>query len=510
MAFKFTEYGDDGSTTQEDGLIGIPTGQRYTLARIHPEGVYPDPLGVMPNMSDHSWCGIEYYPTLRELKEDSFYDGLTAEDIDSLPKLRQAPQVQERVFGRQSVPVDAADEGSDEFIQTRMIEIWDRANHEVLYLPYGKSKIAGKRPWPVDLRQNGELIFPWSILYFNENPDQFWPIPEISISRPQFEQYSVLFRSILQDAVGKFRRYLYRSDVVSKGQVDKLIKGGPTEVIGIDPNKWVGQQPLVDLKQAVSEVPDPRVPGDVVAVANMVKQTVHEIIGAGDFASGGMRNTRSATEAAALSDFMKSRMSNRTENVDAFYQQLVTNHVLFLQETAIAKRKVKLVDAAGMAIWREFNKDDIQGDFRFEIVSGSSMPQNTEVRRQENVSFFQQVMPIVMQSGGDPRPLIEWIAPFYKIPQHMVDQIYKNHRQALLQAAMLIKKAYLGQPADPTQFMEAVSQAVMSGLSQSEIAAVDVAAQQQVANNPQPQGNGGSPPAQPGGMPGTNPADQTM
>jgi hypothetical protein len=260
----------------------------------------------------------------------------------------------------------------------------------------------------------------------------------------------------------------------------------------------------------MKEVADPHVAGDQVAVANMVKQTMHEIIGAGDFASGGMRTTRSATEAAALSDFMRSRMTNRTENVDAFYQRLMTNHVLFLQETAIAGRKVKIVDEAGMAVWREFTKKDIKGEFRFEVIAGSSMPKNTEMRRQENIAFFQQALPIILQSGGDPRPMIEWIAPFYQIPQHMIDQIYKGHRQALLQAALLIKKAYLGQQAPPDQFMEAVSTAIMSGLSQSEIQAVDQQAMAQVQAQPPQAPSGGSAPAQPGGLPGTNPADQTL
>lgn len=490
-AYKFTET---------EGEVDVPKNQIYSLHRIHPEMFLTDPTGVMPNQSDHKWSALEFFPTIKELKENPlFKDKVDDKLLESLSKLKTSPVMRERVT---DYFAKAEDDPDDEFAQVSVHEIWDRVNKECIYIPHGTSTIIGKRDWPVELRYNAELRFPWSILYFNENPDEFWPIPEIEMVRPQLIQYSVLFRSILSDAMAKWRKFLARGDMLQKGHVDKLRKGSGTEVITIEGQKWAGK-PDFPLDAIISPIKDPYVYQDQTMVLNLVKQTVHEILGAGDFASAGFRSTRSATEAAALSDFLKSRMTNRTENVDAFYKSLVTTHVLYLQETAVENRRVRMVDQDGQMLWEEFNKDKIQGKFDFKIVAGSSMPQNTELARQENLQFFQQVVGLVVQQGGDIRPLIEWIAPFYKMPQHLVDQMWKGHRQALINVATMIRMAYLGQPTDPSQFMEAVSAAVMSGLTQAEIMAVEknaMAAANQQAQQQQ----------QPGGLPGTNPSNQTV
>lgn len=484
-AFKFTS---------SEGEVPVPEKQRYTLHRIHPETFLTDPAGVMPNQADHKWSALEFFPTIKELRKNKLFE-VDESVLASLPKIKTSPIMSERVTDYFS---KADDDPDPEFAQVSIYEIWDRINREVIYMPKGSNKIIGQRDWPVELRLNGELLFPWSILYFNENPDEFWPIPEIEMVRPQLQQYSLLFRSILEDAMAKWRKFLARGEMLQKGHIDKLRKGSGTEVITIESQKWQGK-PDFPLSAVIEPIKDPYVYQDQTVVLNLVKQTVHEIMGAGDFAAGGFRSTRSATEAAALSDFLKSRMTNRTENVDAFFKRQVTVHVLYLQETAVENRRVRMIDRDGLTVWREYNKDGIKGKFDFRITAGSSMPQNTELARQENLQFFQQVVGLVAQQGGDIRPLIEWIAPFYRMPQSIVDQMFKGHRQALMDVATMIQKAFNGQPTDPKAFMDAVSSAVMTGLSPSEIMLVQ-------KNSMAPGGQN----QQPGGLPGTNTTDQTV
>jgi len=455
-----------------------------------------DPNGTMPNLSDHKWISMQFFPTIAELKEDDTFS-IDEKTLKGLQRIRSSPAMRERTT-EYFTPVNqkAGDDPDDDFAQVAIEEVWDRINRKKLYIPCGTDKIIGTEDWPVELRYNGELLYPLSLLYFNENPDEFWPIPEISMIRPQLEQYNDFFKWVLLDAMTKWRRFIARGDIFDRGQLDKLTGGGPTEVVTFNGKLIAGEQNF-DIARAFLPVPDIAMKGDQVAVLNLVKQTVHEILGAGDFASAGFRSTRSATEAAALSDFLRSRMTNKTENVDAFFHRATVVHVLHLQETLTTGRAVQVDNDDGIAVWRDVTNADLKGNFKFQIVAGSSTPQNTESRRQENIAFFQQVIGIVLQSGGDPRPIIEWIAPYYKMPQAILDRTWKNQRQLWMQVATAIKQAYMGGQVDPAGFMDLVSAAVMASLSPSEIASIDKAVSQQA-------------PGQPGGMPGTNPSKQTM
>jgi hypothetical protein len=488
QSFKFS----DGS----EGSANVPESQRYNWFRVHPETILFDPNGMMPNLSDHKWISVQFFPTVKELRDDDTFS-ISAKTLKGLPRLRSSPAMRNSATGYFS-RVDAVDDPDDEFAQVACEEVWDRVNRKKYYIPCGTDEIIGTEDWPVELRYNGTLLFPFSVLYWNENPDEFWPIPDISTIRPQLQQYNHFFKWVLADATSKWRRFVTRGDIFDRGQLDKLTAGGDTEVVTYN-GKIIASETNFDIARNFLPVADPVVKGDQVSVLNMVKQTVHEILGAGDFASAGFRSTRSATEAAALSDFLRSRMTNKTENVDAFFHQMTVIHALMLQETLTKPRTVQVESDDGIAVWRDITKDDIQGRFKFQIVAGSSMPQNTETKRQEAIAFFQQVIPIVVQSGGDPRPIIEWMAPLQHMPQSVLDRTWKNQRNLWMQVALEIKKAYMGGQSDPAAFTDLVSAAVMASLSPSEIAQVDKAAQQQ-----------GTPAGQPVSPAGTNTTNQRM
>lgn len=472
--------------------------QRYSLTRVHPESILVDPVGVLPTMMDHKWAALEFYPTVKELLDDPMFD-VDREMVEKLPSVSQAPSLGRDEFRKTNDP--RSNEEDDEFRQIRVYEIWDRVNREVLYCPFRSDVVIGKRPWPVELRYHGELLFPWAILYFNENPDEFYPIPEMSMAAPQIRQYQTLFRHMLMDSVTKFRKFVVQAQFLQKGHMARLLSGPPNSVIAIDSNKLGATPEQVRPENIVWPIPDVSIKQDVIAALNYVKRDLHEIIGAGDFASGGLRNTRSATEAAALSDFLRVRMSNRTENIDAFFKQLVTIHVLYLQETATEDRMSMVTDLQGVPQWKTFNRENIQGDFLFSVVAGSSMPANTETVRQENLAFYQQTLPVVQASGGNVAALIEWIAPFYKMPQYLVDKLFNGHKQALQQLALMFLGAHAGVKYQGGELMNAIAGAVQTGLTQAELAQVA----QGLAEAQQSQQQ-----AQPGGLPGTNTSDQSV
>lgn len=504
----------------QDTDSGAPKNQAYSLLRIHPKAFVNDPKAVMPDQYDAGWAAIETYPTVKSLKEDEDLN-VNKTVLSSLRLLTGPPQASAYPQSRNtwnSTPNGANDfvapqDDDDEFQVARIMEIYDRQNKSILYQPTGSSTIIGERDWPVEPWYNNQLLFPWTVLYFNENPDEFWPIPEMSMIADEIEQLAVADRYILSDMVSKWRKVLVRSDAFKgQGTVAQLLNAGGTEVIRVTDN-LLGEK--VRLDDMAYVLPDSStVKQDVLATAAYKKQQIHETVGAGDFASGGMRNTRSATEAAALSDFLRVRTTTRTENIDAFFKKLVRMYILFLQQTATETRWAKVSDGTGIAAWHEYDKDAIKGDFDFTVIAGSSMPKNTDSARERNLALFQQIAPLVQQSGGNLQPFIEWIAPYFDMPQHKIDQVFANHKGALEQLATVFAAIHAGAHVEGSQIMELIASAVNTGLNQQDLQKVQQAGLAQAQSQKvqgQLQGQGGAPPpAQPQGLPGTNTSVQTQ
>lgn len=492
----------------QDVIEGTPSNQQYSCMRVHPLAVIPDPKGVMPDMSDSLWASIETYPTIKQLKEDPDFK-VNKEILDAIQKLSGPPQgmsMRENRAAANGWSNQGAPDEDDEFAVGRVQEVYDKANKSVLYIPTGTDYVIGEKDWTVEPYFNKNLLYPWTVMYFNVNPDEFWPIPEMSMIADEIEQLSVLDRKILTNAVTKFDAFVVRGEALEKGAVANLKESSGPKVLMVRESN-IGDPKTFNVNNIVGRIPEISVQQDVMAVAQFKKNQIHETVGAGDFSSAGMRSTRSATEAAALSDFLRQRMTTRTENIDVFFKKVVRMFVLFLQQTATEKRFAKITDTQGIQAWKEFDKDDIKGDFDFEIIAGSSMPKNTDSTRERNLAFFQQIAPQVLQSGGNIQPLIEWLAPHFDIPQHLLDMTFANHKQALQQLALAFAAAHDGVKIDGAKLMELIAATVNTGLNAQELQQIQgmaMQAAQQQANQPQGQGGGAPPPAQPGGMPGTN------
>ncbi len=150
----------------------------------------------------------------------------------------------------------------------------------------------------------------------------------------------------------------------------------------------------------------------------------------------------------------------------------------------------------GQTQYQEVSGKDLEGKFAFEIITGSSQPRNTEVAKQEAMQFYQLSLEPVRASGGNIEPLIQWMAPFLHMPQHMIDQIFAGHKPALMQLALAMQAMHSGTKIPPDALLELIARVVNTGLSAADMKMLQGVAAQQ-ASAPQ-------------GMPGTNTSDQTL
>ena len=460
-------------------------GQDFELRRIDPHDILFDPNSTRLDLSDSKYLFIAWYPTIAELRADPDITDLP-DNIESFPESSEHTRMMVPPEGpaeRQAATlVNTQGQGTGEkdpaFKQICVWEIYDKINHEVLYLTDAQHKLIGEGDWPVNLKFGCRDLFPVTILYQHPVPGRFYPRPEAELIAPQLREINITERIISEDSRTKWRKYVTLSGIFSDDQKSKitdttvanalLFADGTkvAELLGatsIDANSF-------DMNRLIAPLADVSPPRDLFARYQMLEAEIFHIVGYGPNQRGGLPSTRSAREAMMINSEKERKLDKRRDRITDYYRYLSMKHVRFLQKYMSVERYAKIFPKAGqLSQWVEYGRDDISGDFEFEVVAGSSAPKNTEVRKASELQLFQTVLPLVLQMGADPRPPFDRLAEF--MDWDNVDDLFSGMNQKAEQAAVGMAAFSKGQ-VPPEQLLNVFAQLVMAVLGPARLQAL--------------------------------------
>jgi hypothetical protein len=107
-----------------------------------------------------------------------------------------------------------------------------------------------------------------------------------------------------------------------------------------------------------------------------------------------MSNARSADK-LALVEQMISEMARRT--------------VQLAQEFLTTEQIARVVGPDGVPTWVPFDREQIEGEFDFQVEAGSTQPQNESFRRQSAMQMMDAMAPFVEMGVVDPMKLAEHV-----------------------------------------------------------------------------------------------------
>lgn len=490
----------------EDGeKTGEVEWQGFGLRRIEPTDILFDPQSKKLDLSDCRYLFVAWYPTIDELRNDP--------RMTDLPKkLEEFPESSEATRGHSPGASMALERQAASLIQGQpqgetdpsykticVWECYDKVNHKILYITDNKGYIIGEGEWPTNLRFGPADLYPITLLYAHPVPGRFYPRPEAELIAPQLREINITEKMISEDSTTKFRKWITLAGIFTDDQKAKvtdtdlanaMIYVDATqlaEVLGVqklDPNQ-------VDMRNLVVPIEDVAPKKDLYIRYEMLEKQIQHIIGYGPSARGGLPSTRSAREAMMINAKQDQRLDKRKDRIISFYRLLAMKHIRFLQHHMATERYAKVMSKAGqLTDWMKYSREEVLGDFEFEVVAGTTTPKNTEVKKASVQQMAQLIMPILMQRGQDVRPVVELLAEYWGWDE--VDRCFsdvKQHAEALARGAAAFMKGQI----PPQELMNLIGRLLMAELTPQEFAMIE---KQMNAGKPQmgaPGGGEGAP-----------------
>ena len=334
------------------------------------------------HLEDAEWIAFRWIKRLEDVKKNPRYNNTAKLKSNFVVKTDFGDAGAE---SNESVP-DMAKKGNEDFMRVEGWDIWNKRNRRLITLVKGHDRLLQDTDWPIEF--DG---FPVEILYFNENPDEIFPVADTDIYLAAQDELNRI-RSLQLTHIRNVssRKYIGRENAFMDNELDKITMGGDGAIAMTSSNPV---DSLVPLKDA-------NVSQDLYIAINQLKQSIPEILG---LPLGSSRKFDTATEPALLAQSASTRVAERTGILEDFYKRISRKVAQILQQTLdgrtvslseeefsdaqqFASDKLEKIVGEGNTVllpWLKVDKEDIKGEYEFTVEVGSTRPFNQEVRKRD-------------------------------------------------------------------------------------------------------------------------------
>lgn len=351
---------------------------------------------------DNTWIAQEVWVPLEELQANKSFEntadleGSTDTDGNSIER---------------ALPADERNRADSDVKRVKLYEVWDKKSMTVFTITPGCYKyIRSPRKWPYEMQG-----FPFSFLRLNEDPLCPYGIPDCFMFEPQV----IELMKIRAQAIDHIKRY-NRQLLLAQGHMnpdtkEQFMQGVTGAVLEVRTDG----KPLSDI---VAPIPYPQLQTDMYAIEERIKEDMINVSGQSATERGATQKTttRTVRELVQIQKGGDNRRSDKIDTIEDFVEDIAGNLVALLQQLATEPffvaitgetpeelmEQLKGRPSAGKAgaITNErgftFTKEDIQGEFDFECVAGSTKPLDQEQKIQTLVSAYELASQSGMMPGG--------------------------------------------------------------------------------------------------------------
>jgi hypothetical protein len=141
--------------------------------------------------------------------------------------------------------------------------------------------------------------------------------------------------------------------------------------------------------------------GEVLNAQNSLMGLMNEVLAFSDFDAGGVGADRmSATAAAAVMQVSESRATDKQMLVEEAGSRIFLLLLLICQQYMTEDTVVRIAGPDG-TLWPTVTSEDLQGEFKIRVETGSMNGESRSLRRSEGVQLLTQVTPALAQLGYD-------------------------------------------------------------------------------------------------------------
>ena len=247
----------------------------------------------------------------------------------------------------------------------------------------------------------------YEFLTFNEDPEYFWGIPDVSILEPQQLELNETRTQEQKHRRIALLKFLYQKSALTKDQLDSFLSGEVGPAVEVDSESLAN----------VIMMMQPHIPPDLRAAGIGILQDMQLSMGFSENATGSFKGGTppSAAEAVITSGPNDARIEERRDIVHDLLINIIRKWNQYIFSFWTGERVIKIVGPQGADMWIKYTGDELKGEYTMQIDPESGLPVSRGLRAQVMAECLKQY-------GGDPlidqgelrrRHLqnFEWITP---------------------------------------------------------------------------------------------------
>lgn len=388
-------YTVETSKVKDDELLEVNElieGDSPFCMRRNPNDFRSDPEGIDSSLLDARWIALRWVKKLEDIKKDPRYN--------KVKDLKENFTIKTHFEETGVKAASESGEGEDKNYWGRVEgwTIWDKKTHRIMDVVKSHSNfLRYEEDWPLDLEG-----FPVETLYFNENSTDLYPVPDTWMYLPMQDELNRI-SSMQLDHIRRIsqRRYVCRENSFTPEQRRALTHGGDGTVV----------ETTLNPQDSILPLQDATISQDIWMIRQGLKKAIREMAGVSDSEVMASTKFESATEPALIEQAAQSIRGDQQAIFEGFTVRILEKLASIIQQTMddvsipldgdvmndpemqkyINGKLAKIVSPEGAMIllpWLELGKEEIQGEYIFDIEVGSTMPINEQQERQDAVTLY--------------------------------------------------------------------------------------------------------------------------
>jgi hypothetical protein len=231
---------------------------------------------------------------------------------------------------------------------------------------------------------------PFVMLRNYEVPDHFYPLGDVG----QIESLQLELNETRNQMLN-YRKKFRRAWVYSEDRFDR--KGVQALESDVD-NVMIPVMGDADPSTAIAPVPTVITPPEFFDQSAMITNDLDRVSGVSDYQRGAQTAIkRTATEAAMIQDAANARAQDRLAKVESILAEVAERVIGLMQQFLTGEQTARIVTMPVKG-WINYDPSRIAGQFDYEVVGGSTEPQNETFRRQSAMQLA-DISSLFMQAG---------------------------------------------------------------------------------------------------------------
>jgi hypothetical protein len=378
--YRFIEeetVAEDGD--QSEDVDGGQTSSNTVVVRDEPFAERVSPFDVFvdadaTSMADIKWIAQRIRRPIADVKADKRYSKAAREAVEIMAVHRYSDDPSKRKVNDKNYGYAEIWEYYD--VQNRTMAVFCEGGEQFLI-----------KPTPIPFA----FGHPFVMLRNYEVPDQFYPMGDLEQIEPLQKELNATRTQMMNHRKKFSRKYLYKESAFDQMGRNALEDDSDNVMVPVVGDENIGA--------VVTPFPAVIDPPEFYNQSALISGDIDRITGLPEFMSGGLPEIRrTATEISAVQDAVNARTSDKLAIVEISISEVARRMLMLAQQFMTGEQVARLMGKDGEPMWVTYDREYLEGDFDFEVVGGSTQPNNEAQRRQKALQLMDAMAPFA-QTG---------------------------------------------------------------------------------------------------------------